>query len=603
MAPAKSAVVQSKSSTQMTLFSRDEPAERPTKRKREQLPREASTSTKAKPTAYLPPPPFSSCPVEDIILSDDIPNSPTQIPAQESGTAVPSSPPPLPALQARFATRVARAPSITCPPPSSLGLLEFENQECLLGSGHPPTHQGWQGHIPQAATFENIAASSLAVQERLQQEAKAKAAIIEALTKGITDSLQRVQHLHPSFANETKQAAVRFFNNILGLGRNSSPPPPRSYAEAAASCSNSRSYSRNSGNSGNSGSSSTSGTSGNSGASGRSGTSGNSGASGRSGTSGNSGASGRSGTSGPSSTARNSPSRSSQSGTSGTAQSSAKRDDRIFIRAAAGSKAAATSPWAVREQLGELKQLILGVKKTPSGFAIIPRGPADAEKLRAEIPTIAALFESRVEPATTWFTYILAATPTKLRNFDGQEEDVTEARLAEAAEAATGMKPVHAAWSKHSDPALFERDVVLSFAQELPRSFRLLDASRPSRAIIRKPKIQQCTRCHGYHSDRSCRSVERCSRCGYAGHQAAACTAATPRCRSCNAAHDSRDLSCPLRPVAREQDIIHPSRMQRFNVRKVMAMGQHAAPAGPRTPPRDAPAAQETRDQPPEDEQ
>ena len=563
MAPANSCLVQSKISTEMTLSPRDEPGERAPKRKREDHPRDAKLKTQLNPSAYILPPLLSSCPTEEIIPSDAPTDPAMHSLAQGPVLDIPSSPPPLTPIPKRVATRVARAPSITCQPPSDIGLLDSENMDQILGSGCQPTTPPAEGHEqPTRSAAGAVTAAALAFQDRLQSRTEARKKIIQALTQGIITSLKDVQYLDPRFAQAAEHAAVRFFNNFCQMSitpRDVSPP--RSYAEAAKRTAMPP-------------------------------------PSGRAGAPRSSRAvpshgrdAGRSRGGQAESTPRNQaeasqsnqagPSRSSQAASaSASAQSDQaapalrnprdkRADSRLFIRAAAGSKAAVAGKWAIREQLGDLKDLVQAVQCVPSGFALIPKSAAAAQQLQDQAEAISTRLDCPVEAAQQWHSYILREVPTCLRSFDGSELLVCEARLAEEAAAVTGMKPLRVSWSKHSDPSLFEREVILAFGEEV-KPFSLFE-SRRSRPLIRKATVLQCAKCHGYHDTRSCRSAPCCSRCSQTGHEAASCSALTPTCRSCGDAHDTRDHSCTLRPKVVGQHIIHPTRKQRFDTRKAIA--------------------------------
>ena len=238
-------------------------------------------------------------------------------------------------------------------------------------------------------------------------------------------------------------------------------------------------------------------------------------------------------------------------------------DPRLFVRTPPGSAAASANCWAIREQIGtHAKALVREVQSVRSGFALVPKGPAEAIQLHSMAATISKSLQCQVEPATKWFNYLIPHTPTVLLSFSGIREQVSITHLTLEAQSITGLKPTRVAWSRHGDPDLPHCDVVVSFEQAVP-AFRLFSSSAKSRPLRAKPRFIQCKNCHGFHHERACRNAPRCPQCSEPGHSTGC--SAPPQCSSCRGPHDSRYLNCPLRPKVVGQQIQFPTRREPRN--------------------------------------
>ena len=207
------------------------------------------------------------------------------------------------------------------------------------------------------------------------------------------------------------------------------------------------------------------------------------------------------------------------------------------------------------------------VQRVPSGYALVPKGPREAQTILGNAQKIDTLLGVKTEAAQEWHTYVVSRTVTKVHSIiPGVPEIVVSPKeLAEEAEFVTGVKPSRATWGKTEDAGT--RTAVISFPRPIRTPFKLFGDSAPSRPLRKRTRIRQCENCHAYHDTRACQGLKRCLRCGEAGEHGEVCTKAA-RCVNCLGTHTADYEKCPARPRVSHGTVVFLTKEQRAAVRR-----------------------------------
>ena len=267
-------------------------------------------------------------------------------------------------------------------------------------------------------------------------------------------------------------------------------------------------------------------------------------------------------------------------------------DKRVLIRIQPGSgffekERGLQIQLAIRDKLQLRLSDMPNIKQTNTGWALTARTEAIQQRIIDEQQIWGPCVDLRIaEKPTVWHSYQIHDFPKAIPSWDGSMLNYEET-VQTAIEEQAGLKPVQWRQSKKTDPNSPTTTLIISFAQPLKSSFRLLGQGTFSLPLTHTKKIEQCQNCWAFHAPDFCRGTQCCGNCSSVEHQTETCTQRS-RCANCYGPHNASYEHCFAQPKKAKNGLRALSKTELLYARKQGAAAytrQNATPPEVSTPP------------------